>query len=224
MLANRLLGVLDGLIKDPLYSSVDLLVIAKAGQAPTDFSPSKRVLTANNVSRGTLDGKECFRFATSTSFIKCGTVSSIAVGVDNITLEAWAYSPAITATYEYLWSHGVEFDVTASMAHIANSMKYYAFGATNGLTTPADQPLDNKLHHFCIMLKGGTMYAYIDGVLQGSVGITSRTSAPVMILGHTSSQLNMPVQYSGYLQAFRKTKALRYNTAGFTPDVIFPEQ
>ncbi len=224
MLANRLLGVLGGLIKDPLYSSVDLLVIAKAGQAPTDSSPSKRVLTANNVSRGTLDGKECFRFATSTSFIKCATVSSIAVGVDNITLEAWAYSPAVTANYEYLWNHTDNNGYVASMAHIGNSMKYYAFGATNGLTTTADQPLDNKLHHFCIMLKGGTLYAYIDGVLQGSVGTSSFTSAPVMVLGHVSSQLNMLAQYSGYLQAFRKTKALRYNTAGFTPDVLFPEQ
>lgn len=224
MLANRLLGVLGGLIKDPLYSSVDLLVIAKAGQAPTDSSPSKRVLTANNVSRGTLDGKECFRFATSTSFIKCGTVSSIAAGVDNITLEAWAYSPTVTTNTEVLWNHMDSTLATASMTHSANSMKYYAFAFVNGFETIAGQPLDNKLHHFCIMLKGGTLYAYIDGVLQGSVGIPSSTYDPVMILGHTSSIVYKSLQYSGYLQAFRKTKALRYNTAGFTPDVIFPEQ
>ena len=97
------------------------------------------------------------------------------------------------------------------------SSSAFKLSLINNANTRIDSPFTipisaSEYVHFCVMRKNGLIYAFVDGVLRGSIGSPNHLALNInnkVYVGHNEGVY--------YLNSIRMTAVARYSETGFTP-------
>ena len=160
--------------------------------------------------------------ATGDYFNTTTSSTDFSFGTGDFTIEAWCY-PDSGADNKGMWQLSTTSGglVAASTTLSANyeSDEFY-FGSAGGWRNSGKTHADDKWHHVAEVRNGGTIYIYVDGVLDQSWSDTSTYDMTYWAVGgyYTTSYL-----WSGFMQDFRVYKGVAKYTGNFIPASTNPD-
>lgn len=216
----------SGVAGDPYFSSVDLLIVADTEQnSYQDWSNNKHVVTKiRTVSIKNLEGKPVFLFEGNAED-RYNDVNGVLqtfvspLGVGDFTLECWgAYTPTSKSNAR-LYELGEIDSERVSIIPKTGSSSGGVFMGGSIIGYINENYNDSILRHFCLMRKNGITSYSVNGSLIFESSAIKNITAQYLIIG-AEYCISSPLQ--GYVQQLRITKAARYDSRGFEPDLVFP--
>jgi hypothetical protein len=152
------------------------------------------------------------------SYLSVPTSSNFGFGTADFTIETWIYPTSNAGTgigpiAEFRTA--IAAQATAIRINASNQIHFYDGPANVDTIFTTVVATLNVWQHIAIVRYSNRVYAYINGVLAGSVAVTSDlgSTQPILI----GSLLNAGYIYTGYMSDFRITKGVARYTAAFTP-------
>jgi hypothetical protein len=224
-------GGLGGADSDPYFANVSLLLHgngADGSTAITDSSPSpKTVTTVGGAQISTAQSKfggSSIAFDGSGDYLTLDGSNSFAFGAGDFSVEFWIYPLSLTGIKVIFDSRALNF------ASIQNRLIVYTSNASLAIVANDNTYINGTLslnawNFIAVCRSGGSLRGFLNGTQVGgtitdSSNYSVGASRPILGAdGNSPSQLN----YNGYIDELRITKAARY-TADFTvPTAPFPD-
>jgi len=136
----------------------------------TKFTPYK---IPGEYNRNVVGGSVYFNTSTAASQnLNIGSVSTLALGSGNYTVECWVYAQSYNALNSALIDWRTNAGVTAGVPVLymlaAGTIQWQNTGGTGFLTSPNAIPL-NTWNHVAMVRYNSTLYMYINGVVVASI-------------------------------------------------------
>jgi hypothetical protein len=164
-----------------------------------------------------------FDFDGSGDYFNTSTSSSdFSFGTGDFTIEAWCFVDS-GANNKGLWqlsttSGGLQSANTTLSSNYEDDEFY--FGSAGGWRQAGRTHIDNTWHHVAEVRSSGTIFIYVDGVLDQSWSDTTTYDMTYWAVGgyYSTSYL-----WSGYIQDFRVYKGVAKYTSNFIPASTNPD-
>jgi len=150
------------------------------------------------------------------------TSSDFSFGTGDFTIECW-YNLTTTPTNFYIFDlsvNGIRFQLyDEGSGQIKN---YWTTKTGTSYVSAANQFAElNKWYYMVMTRKGTTVYAFMDGILQGTFTEADNFTQTALTIGNYGGGGNY--EFTGYLSNFRILKGTALYTANFTPPTLILE-
>jgi len=223
---------------DPEWANVVSLLHFDGDNNSTTFTDEKGVVWTvfGDAKISTTDprfGSGCGLFDGSGDYIQSAAgVSGLDVSTGDWTDEGW-FKRGSTGGLQAIVgrgdpsAHGSASNLTYAMYFDSDTLVFrvYTGGSFAGVSS-GSTITDTDWHHFAMCVGSGTLYAFIDGVLQGTaagLGTLNTDANRVDIIGGLAP--GWGASFNGRVDDRRKTKGVCRYTSNFTPPTEpFPDQ
>lgn len=225
-----------GLITDPYFSSVSLLLHMNGANGSTTFTDSsslnKAVTVFGDAQINTAENKfggAAGYFDGSGDYLTIPGSTDFDIRSTPFTIELWVYRTV--SAYQSLigynnvstdyWDIGIGQDLANS-----NKVVFRYNGNDNKLVCATTLSI-NTWYHIAVTRDSSTIRVFLNGVLDGSVAASVRQTVPnsgVLAIGRNLSIQGSTANYAGYIDDLRFTKGVARYTSGFNlPIAAFPD-
>ena len=237
---TNVVAIIPGVVVDPYYSNVVLLLHADGANGSTSIVDSsgtpKTVSTNGNAVISTTQSKfggSSLVFGGVGDYLTIPYSSEFDFGLGNFTIETWIYRTGVNANTSRVWGANGDFFNNVDIS-INGSGQLSSYGTTDGTTWNAWAAhtigliTANQWVHIAVVRNGGTVTAYINGT---GVTLTSALGSSVLTNGaggaafrSIGGQTTPDRGLAGYIDDFRVTKGIARYTSTFTPPTApFPD-
>ena len=223
-----------GIIKDPYYSAVSLLLHTNGANGSTTFTdsgPNALSVTANgNANTSTAQKKFGSASAsfdgTSNTYIYSSSNSVFEFGTGDFTVECWVYINSFNGTFNSFMQSdavGISYNDKWWFSHYqaASQLRFGRHYTSDGAYC-SWSPTTGVWYHVAACRVSGVMYLFIDGVSQSvtsNIGSVSWGQNGLAI-----GAVSTPYYLNGYVDDIRITKGVgRYKTSFALPTRPYPD-
>lgn len=223
-----------GIIKDPYYSAVSLLLHTNGANGSTTFTdsgPNALSVTANgNANTSTAQKKFGSASAsfdgTSNTYIYSASNSVFEFGTGDFTVECWVYINSFNGTFNSFMQSdavGISYNDKWWFSHYqaASQLRFGRHYTSDGAYC-SWSPTTGVWYHVAACRVSGVMYLFIDGVSQSvtsNIGSVSWGQNGLAI-----GAVSTPYYLNGYVDDIRITKGVgRYKTSFALPTRPYPD-
>jgi len=205
---------------DPYFSNVVLLIQPQNSDSSIiDYSPNSKTITAYGSPSITIlptGGSQKYIYLDGVSdYLSLNTSSDFNFGTGDFTAESYVYSPQLGNVAYPCFMVGNYYFFNFNPSGKMN----ISWGYGNPNIAGNTNLLPNTLYHLAWVRINGTIYYYINGVLDFSS--TTAASASANLGNFQIGWISGAGYYKGYLST-RITKGIGRYTANFSPPSIFP--
>ncbi len=193
-------------------------------QAFSPFAPSAAYSAATVGGSGYFDG--------TGDFLSIPDSTSLTIGTNNFTVEAWVYAPSTAANFAQLCGQrdsagsanaNSPFGIFKNNTGPELSFSYWN-GSSNVTGTGTIPVFNNAWHHVALVRNGTDLRLYVDGVSSVAVTLTGgfsfSDSNTIFAIGRAGA---FDGQYwTGYINGFRFVNGTAVYTSAFTPPTAPP--
>jgi hypothetical protein len=152
------------------------------------------------------------------NYLSIPTNAAFGLGTGDFTIECWVYPTSNPANgVGNIFDFRTGTTASALVGRITSSLQLMFYdGPGNVETAFTTRSITlNTWQHIAYVRSGNTVYGYINGLLAGSVGVTSNlgSSQPFYIGANQTAGYN----FNGYISNFRVVKGVAVYTGVFTP-------
>ena len=152
------------------------------------------------------------------NYLSIPTNAAFGLGTGDFTIECWVYPTSNPANgVGNIFDFRTGTTASALVGRITSSLQLMFYdGPGNVETAFTTRSITlNTWQHIAYVRSGNTVYGYINGLLAGSVGVTSNLgSSQPLLLGTNQSA---GYSFNGYISNFRVVKGVAVYTGVFTP-------
>lgn len=216
-----------GAERDPHFANVTLLMHMDGANSGTVFTDSSSYGVTPARAGNTVTSTAQKKFGESSAYFD-GSGDNLSIPYTTakfrwwdapFTIELWARFSALPAwAFPSMMSHGNGAGTTywSFGPTSTGALRWYYFnGAASDVITGSGIIVTNTWHHIAMTQTAGTVYLFIDGILQQTgayVGTPQDSAALSLFIGRAHS-----ADFGGYIDDLRITKGVARYTSSFTP-------